>query len=128
MINKDRQGNIQPIYLVPLAKIPIQRHVKVRAAANPFDPNWESYFEQRLDQKMVNDLQGNRTLRNLWLDQAGFCPVCQQKITKATGWHSHHIVYRVHGGSDGPSNRVLLHLTCHRQVHALGLKVEKPRL
>lgn len=128
MIKQDRQGNMQPIYLVPLAKIPIQRHIKVRAAANPFDPNWESYFEQRLDQKMVNDLKGNRTLRNLWFDQAGLCPVCQQKITKATGWHSHHIVYRVHGGRDGPSNRVLLHPTCHRQVHALGLNVEKPRL
>ncbi|MCP4416905.1 MAG: HNH endonuclease, partial [Chloroflexi bacterium] len=43
------------------------------------------------------------------------------------GWHSHHIVWRVHGGSDGLKNRVLLHPTCHKQVHCRGLHVEKPR-
>ena len=38
-----------------------------------------------------------------------------------TGWHSHHKVWRSHGGSDTADNRVLLHPTCHRQVHhALG--------
>jgi hypothetical protein len=47
-------------------------------------------------------------------------------MTKATGWHDHHIEYRVHGGSDALGNRVLLHPNCHTQVHSTGLKVLKP--
>lgn len=34
----------------------------------------------------------------LWREQNGLCPVGQQKITKLTGWHSHHMVRRVDGG------------------------------
>jgi RNA-directed DNA polymerase len=127
-IKRDRKGTMQPIYLVPLARIPIQRHVKVKSAANPYDPSWEDYFERRLDQKMLNHLEGKQSLRQLWLEQRGICPVCNQKITRQTGWHSHHIVWRVYGGSDGGNNRVLLHPTCHKQVHSRGLQVEKPRL
>ncbi|WP_345724863.1 HNH endonuclease signature motif containing protein [Herpetosiphon gulosus] len=36
----------------------------------------------------------------------------------ADGWHNHHIVRRVDGGPDTAENRVLLHPTCHRQVHS----------
>ena len=77
--------------------------------ANPYDPLWETYFERRLDLKMLNDLDGKRKLLNLWMSQRGICPVCHQKITKQTGWHSHHIVWRSHGGGDEVANRVLLH-------------------
>ncbi|HEY5864280.1 MAG TPA: HNH endonuclease, partial [Candidatus Tectomicrobia bacterium] len=37
--------------------------------------------------------------------------------TMITGWHNHHKVWRSHGGSDATDNRVLLHPTCHSQVH-----------
>jgi RNA-directed DNA polymerase len=77
---------------------------------------------------MEANLQGYKRLLSLWKEQNGNCPVCDDKITKLTGWHSHHLVYRVHGGADGNSNRVLLHPNCHRQVHAKGLEVVKPRL
>ena len=73
------------------------------------------------------NLQGYKRLLSLWWEQNGLCPVCDEKITKITGWHSHHIIYRVHGGIDGNSNRVLLHPNCHRQVHSKGLEVVKPR-
>jgi RNA-directed DNA polymerase len=126
-IKSDRRGNRQTIRLVPLAWIPIQRHVKVRAQANPFDPAWETYFEKRLDAKMLAHLEGKEALRSLWRQQQGICPVCDQKITQETGWHSHHIVWRVNGGSDGLSNRVLLHPNCHHQVHSRSLSVRKPR-
>ena len=35
-----------------------------------------------------------------------------------TGWHNHHIQWRVYGGSDDLDNRVLLHPNCHQQVHS----------
>jgi RNA-directed DNA polymerase len=105
---------------------PIERHVKIRERANPYDPAWEEYFEQRLDLKMVKDLHGRRALLALWLEQDGRCPHCQQKITKETGWESHHLIWRSRGGRETRENRVLLHPNCHRAVHSQGLTVEKP--
>jgi RNA-directed DNA polymerase len=107
--------------------MPIRRHVKVRAIANPYDPTWEPYFEKRLGVKMVEDLRGRRQLIRLWREQEGLCPICHQKITQLTGWHNHHILWRSKGGTDRAENRVLLHPNCHYQVHSQGLYVEKPR-
>jgi RNA-directed DNA polymerase len=107
--------------------IPIKRHVKVKAEANPYDLEWETYYEKRLDVHIVDTLKGKRWLIHLWKEQNGLCPMCQQKITKITGWHSHHIEWRSKGGSDTAENRVLLHPTCHQQLHSQGLHVEKPR-
>lgn len=121
------RGKTQPIRLYRLASMPIKRHTKVKAQANPYDPAWELYFETRLGAKMANHLRGKKTLLYLWNEQKGRCPVCQQPITEITGWHNHHIVWRTHGGSDHVGNRVLLHPTCHRQVHSQGLNVAKPR-
>ena len=57
-----REGILQPIHLVKAKSIPIKRHVKIRSEANPYDPEWETYFEKRLDVKMVQNLKGKRTL------------------------------------------------------------------
>ena len=43
-----------------------------------------------------------------------------------TGWHDHHLVQRVVGGSDALKNRGLLHPVCHAQLLAQGLTVAKP--
>jgi 5-methylcytosine-specific restriction endonuclease McrA len=51
----------------------------------------------------------------------------KQKITKLTGWHSHHMIWRSLGGSESQENLVLLHPNCHSQVHSRGISVEKPR-
>src|SRR6266849_7076372 len=123
-----RNGVIRPIQLLRAVDTPIERHTKIQSAANPYDPQWEPYFEQRLDLKMAADLKKKRKLLYLWKEQGGLCPICHQKITKLTGWHCHHIVWRVYGGEDRAENRVLLHPNCHRQVHAhKGLTVVKPR-
>ncbi len=124
---KGHDGKQRTIYLVSIAHISIKRHIKIRAKANPYDPEWEEYFEKRLDTKMLDTLEGREGLRRLWREQSGICPVCRQKITKQTGWHNHHIVWRVHGGGNELSNRVLLHPTCHQQVHSQGLYVGKLR-
>jgi RNA-directed DNA polymerase len=107
--------------------VPIQRHVKIRGAANPYDPQWEVYFEERLRVKMTHDLKGRRQLLYLWKQQDGLCPRCHQKITRLTGWHNHHTIWRTYGGSDTADNRVLLHPNCHRQVHSQSFDVAPPR-
>lgn len=123
----DKDGKPKNLHIFKASSVPIKRHVKIRGKANPYGVEWETYFEQRLDVQMEANLHGYKRLLSLWREQNGICPVCDSKITKITGWHSHHIVYRVHGGADGNSNRVLLHPNCHRQVHSKGLEVVKPR-
>jgi RNA-directed DNA polymerase len=117
----------QEVYLAETANVPIKRHAKVKAQANPYDLTWETYYEKRLDAHMADTLKGKRWLIHLWKEQNGRCPMCQQKITKITGWHSHHIEWRSKGGPDTAENRVLLHPNCHQQLHSQGLHVEKPR-
>ena len=122
-----REETIQPVRLFAATSMPIQRHTKVKGEANPYDPAWEPYFEERLGVKMAGTLMGRWTLRLLWQEQGGICPVCDQKITTVTGWHNHHIVWRTHGGKDTIENRVLVHPNCHQQIHSQGLPVGKPR-
>ena len=123
----DVRGVTRLMRLFYISCVPIKRHIKVRGEANPYDPEWETYFERRLDARMKDDLKGRWQLLGLWQEQQGLCPACGQKITRATGWHSHHIVWRCHGGADGVRNRVLLHPNCHSQVHSRKLNVVKPR-
>jgi RNA-directed DNA polymerase len=123
---KDQDGSKRKVSLVSAAQVPIKRHVKVKAAANPYDPEWEHYFEKRLQAKMIDKLKGKRTELHLWLAQNGICPVCEQLLIEDTGWEQHHIIQRVRGGPDTLDNLALLHPTCHIQVHSLDLTVLSP--
>jgi RNA-directed DNA polymerase len=103
----------------------IRRHVKVRCDVNPYDPAWELYFEERQATQMASTLTGCGTARYLRLEQDGQCRVCGQPLTLEEGWHIHHLLWRIRGGTDLVENLVLLHPNCHRQVHSEGLVVEK---
>jgi RNA-directed DNA polymerase len=121
----DEDGGHHTVVLFRAQSLPIRRHVKVRGEANPYDPVWELYFEERYTTQMASTLTGRGTARYLWLEQNGKCPLCGQPLTLDTGWHSHHLIWRVHGGNDTVDNLVLLHPNCHRQVHSERLVVEK---
>ncbi|EJC3639673.1 group II intron reverse transcriptase/maturase [Salmonella enterica] len=104
----------------------IVRHKVIKMDANPFDPEWETYFEARISNKMQNSLKGRRKLYNLWVNQKGKCAVCHQLITSESGWHVHHMIRRTDGGSNENSNLLMVHPTCHNQIHARNLRVLKP--
>jgi RNA-directed DNA polymerase len=104
----------------------IRRHVKIRSTANPFDPNDEIYFENRLDWKMKASLKGKNKLARLWVSQEMRCPLCNQLIDEKGKWNIHYIHLRTDGGSDNVSNLIMVHPDCHKQIHSLNLKVVKP--
>jgi len=114
--------------LYSLSGTVIRRHRKIKGEFNPFDPAEEMYGEKLRQERLLNDRRHRTQWTALYKSQAGMCPLCKGKITKDTGWHDHHIEHRVHGGSDGLFNRVLLHPVCHARVHSLGLTVTKPAL
>lgn len=115
MFGVQTQSGKEPYMLKLHADTPIRRHVKVKAEANPFDPKWEVYFEQR-DSQLMNRFWTGK-LKALWKRQDGKCPICQQQITIGQEWAVHHIVQRAHGGKDTLDNLQMLHGNCHRQVH-----------
>ncbi len=119
-------GKAKRVRLHRASATPIRRHIKIKAEANPFDPQWESYFECRLARKMKDSLKGRKKLLWLWSSQDGRCPRCGQAISQETRWHVHHLVEKARGGSDKLSNLVMLHPHCHRQVHSQGVSVGKP--
>jgi RNA-directed DNA polymerase len=121
----DRDGKAYPIGLKKAGSVQIRRHARIRSEANPYDPAWEPYFEERLQAKMAETLTGKWCVRSLWGEQGGNCPVCGQKLTEEDGWQMHHLRWRVHGGDDNLDNLVLLHPNCHRQVHSQGMVVKK---
>jgi len=121
----DEEGRTRKVFLVRLRDTVIRRHVKIQGDANPYDPAWELYFEERLAHRMASALTGRATARYLWWQQDGKCLACGQPLTLEDDWHIHHLIWRCHGGDNSLSNRVLLHPNCHRQVHSDGLVVEK---
>jgi RNA-directed DNA polymerase len=123
----DREGQPRTVRLHLAARTTITRHPKIKGVANPYDPEWELYFETRFKRRMVDHLKEDGWRRQLWLEQAGKCPVCGQKLTEEEDWDFHHLRPRIAGGSDERENLVLLHANCHRQVHRQGWKVSKPR-
>lgn len=113
-------------YLFKASRVPIKRHIKIKADANPFDPEWELYFERRLFHKVKETLQGQGRKWQLWREQKGKCSICHQTLDLDTDLDVHHLVWRSMGGADTLRNSILLHANCHRQVHALNLTVLKP--
>jgi len=120
----DHEGKPHNVRLLLASSTPIQRHVKVKSAANPYDPVDEPYFEKREGDHMAETFRRTRTLRFLWRFQRGSCPVCNTKITRITGWRIHYCVPRGLGGSTG-ADRVLLHPECHDWIHRQHLSVSK---
>jgi RNA-directed DNA polymerase len=127
-VKEDEDGESQTLWLTIAFHTPIKHYVKVKSEANPYDPEWESYFEHREGVRMLDSLRGRTLLRYLWLEQRGLCSVCTQKITLLTGWRTHYLIPRTKGGADTAENRVLLHPDCHDRVHRQHLAVSKPRL
>jgi RNA-directed DNA polymerase len=104
----------------------IRRHRKVKGEFNPFDPMWEQYSEQLRQDRMEYSMRYRKQWVALYKSQGGLCAHRGWALTNETSWHDHHLEYRMYGGTDALSNRVLLHPDCHRQVHVGKLVVTKP--
>jgi RNA-directed DNA polymerase len=112
--------------LYKLPDTPIRRHKKIKGSYNPFDPADELYGETLHQARMLESMRRRKEWTSLYRSQHGRCALCGGSITRETGWHDHHLIHKVDGGSDCLINRVLLHPICHVRIHQLGLKIVKP--
>jgi RNA-directed DNA polymerase len=106
----------------------IRRHKKIKGDFNPFDPMWEQYGEQLRQDRMWESMRYRKQWASLYMSQSGLCAHCGCELTDETGWHDHHLEYKMHGGTNALSNRVLLHPNCHHLVHTGNIAVTKPVL
>jgi len=109
---------ISRIELARLAKIKIVRHRMIKGEANPYSYLWKNYFEQRQKKAWAMNPNHKGLMLRIWQKQEGRCPVCQQLIGGERQWDQHHVLPRKDGGTDKLDNLVLLHPTCHKQLHS----------
>jgi RNA-directed DNA polymerase len=116
---RDAKGKGWPVRLMKAADVKVLRWRKIRREANPYDPSWEPYLEERMVWKLGHTLAGRGRIEYLWKGQGGKCVVCRQVLQmQEQPWHIHHRRWRCYGGLDTLDNLELLHANCHRQVHA----------
>ena len=95
----------------------IKRYRKIKMDANPFDPEWDAYFEYRKRKKMLEHYQHRKLEPQLLKRQRGKCTYCHLTLSVTEGLHVHHIMERQYGGSNKMDNLQALHPICHRQIH-----------
>jgi len=117
---KLQSGEVRYRRLYGLANTPIVRHKRLPGNYNPYDAEHELKWEVLRVQRMQHKLRYRNETCWIFLRQKGLCAFCGGAISKQTGWHDHHIVRRVDGGSNSRENRALLHPNCHASVHSRG--------
>ena len=93
--------------------IPIQRHIKVKGKASPFDGNL-LYWAKRLKDHPLTKM----TLGKLLQKQQGKCRWCELYFREEDQIEIDHITPRSEGGGEELSNKCALHRHCHDQRHA----------
>lgn len=104
------EDKIDFIPLKRLAKIKAVKFAKIRHFANPYDPEYKSYFEWRETYRMKQTLKGKESLLAIWKRQDKVCPFCGERIDTERTWS---ITDQRVGDS---KVRILVHDTCKRQV------------
>ncbi len=95
--SKDADGHRWVLYKA--STIPIRRHIKIKSEANPYAPEWESYFEKRQALIWLKSQNGRNRIVAIWRKQEKRCPIWGQSFSQETGWDIHHIVRKTQGGA-----------------------------
>ncbi len=113
----NRHGKEETIAICRLAKIPIQRHVKIKGTASPDDPSLDTYWEKR--HTNYGKAYWDKSSKYYKVAQAHSwkCPLCGEHLSNGEELHTHHKIRVKHGGTNKVDNLVHLHKTCHKDIH-----------
>ena len=78
--------------------------------AKKASPEWTEYFEKRKTYKMLQSLNGRKSLLYMWERQNHLCPVCGKPIDKKHPWGTSQQIV------NGKKVNFLLHDSCRRKV------------
>ncbi|NMG11616.1 group II intron maturase-specific domain-containing protein [Brasilonema sp. UFV-L1] len=117
-INKDRHGKDKTIAVIRIARLPIERHVKVKGTASPDDPQLHKYWDKRHTKYGKTYWTKGSKYYNVANNQDWICPVCGEHLFNGEELHTHHKIRVADGGTNKIENLVHLHVACHRQIHS----------
>ena len=109
---KTEGGKMEELLRADATKI--IRHIKIRKEANPYDPKWDVYFEEREGDRMFGSMAGKKRLKEMWKKQGKKCPMCGDEINKESGW-------KIHINED--NRKIITHPDCHIRFHSNETKV-----
>ncbi len=115
---KDRRGKIKEIGLFNIAKIPIERHIKVKGTASPDDPQLTDYWTKRATKSGQTIWDKGSKYYQIAQNQRWKCPICGEYLNNGEAIETHHIVPIAKGGLDDIDNLQHLHKACHKAVHS----------
>ena len=108
-LTENRQGEKYLYKLRQHSETHIQRHVKVRGTASPYDGNL-IYWAQRLkDQHPLMKQDEVKLLR----EQKGMCPKCGLYFRDGDHLEVDHVLPTAMGGKDTLGNKMVYHRHCH---------------
>lgn len=104
---KGKKGNENYLTLKHLSDIHYTEYTQVKGDANPYDPEYDLYFQKRETQQMLETLKGRKSLLHLWNKQNRTCPFCDKPIDRTKAWNINEKLV------DGKIVRQLVHNTCY---------------
>ncbi|KAA6333792.1 Group II intron-encoded protein LtrA [termite gut metagenome] len=106
---KKPKGKQDSLTLKKLSNIHFIQYTQIKGDANPFDPEYDKYFDQRETQKMLVTLKGRDSLLYLWKKQDRKCPLCGMPIDRILPWNVTEKMV------NGKIQRSLVHDKCYKQ-------------
>lgn len=87
-VRDPRKGGKRRVTLYEPTRIPIRRHIKIKATCNPYDPSWKEYLARRRKFKEMGNFK-RKDLDKVWASQKGCCPGCDQPMIFEQKWVVH---------------------------------------
>ncbi|MDJ0583242.1 MAG: group II intron maturase-specific domain-containing protein [Crocosphaera sp.] len=115
---QDRRGKTKEIGLFNIAKIPIERHIKVKGTASPDNPQLTDYWTKRATKGGKTIWDKGSKYYQIAQNQRWKCPICGEHLNNGETIETHHIVPVAEGGLDDIDNLQHLHKACHKAVHS----------
>ena len=106
---KKSNGQEDHLLLKHLSNIHYMEYTQIKGDANPFDLEYEQYFDKRETKKMLVTLKGRNSLLYLWKKQDRKCPLCGIAIDRILPWNVTEKVV------NGRIQRSLVHDKCYKQ-------------
>ena len=118
VVYKGKKGHEDYLALKRLADVHYTEYKQIKGDANPFDPEYDLYFQKRETQLMLETLKGRKSLLCLWNKQGRTCPLCGKPIDRTKAWNVNEKVI------DGKIVRELVHNTCYLRSKRKSCKYE----
>lgn len=114
---KDSKGRKSTRRLVRAGQISIIRHCIVNDRANPYDPEWETYFLHRHISRQQRRLQLMPKWQKALVKQKGLCPHCKTLVEVITSRDVH-----PQQSPEDKDKLVIMHRHCHQALTAKKLR------